>query len=167
MRNQVRALFVILALILVTSGARAADGSSGCGPGWYILKDNSLVSSALRAITNGILWPVTTIGMTVGTSNCTQHKLVLKEKESLYFATQNHFELKSDIAKGQGEYLSAFAATIGCPASTQGRFNQMMRANFSSTYPDGRINPENVLVETYKTILKDQVLTNKCSLGAA
>ena len=148
--------FLLLAVFLVTgmtsTQALASDGSSGCGPGWYIFKETSLVSSAFRATTNGILVPVVTLGMTFGTSNCTQHKIVLKEKESLYFATQNHFELKTDIAKGGGEYLSAFATTIGCPASAQGRFNEKMRSGYSRVYPNRQVNPEQVLLETYKTI---------------
>ncbi|MES2965553.1 MAG: DUF3015 family protein [Bdellovibrionota bacterium] len=161
-----RLMFALFAF-LVSAPAFAADGSSGCGPGWYLMQDNSLVSSALRATTNGILFPVVTIGMTFGTSNCTQHKIVLKEKESLYFATMNHFELKADLAKGNGEYLSSFASTMGCPASAQGRLNEKLRANFTSVYREQGVQPEAVLVEVYKTIFSDVELTKKCSLGAA
>src|SRR4051794_21944920 len=123
----------LLAAIATTFSiqAFATDGSSGCGPGWYVFKDVSILSSALRATTNAILFPVYTIGMTFGTSNCTQHKLVLKEKETLYFATQNHYELKRDVAKGGGEYLSAFATTMGCPASAQGRLNEHLKGNYN------------------------------------
>ena len=77
-----------LALLSATS-AFAADGSSGCGPGWYIFKENSMVSSALRATTNGWSSPVVTIGMTFGTSNCAQHKLVMNDKRGLHFVTHN------------------------------------------------------------------------------
>ncbi len=159
----------VLALFtaLVSPQTFAADGSSGCGPAWYILKENSLVSSALRATTNGILGVTVTIGMTFGTSNCTQHKIVLKEKESLYFATQNHFELKTDIAKGGGEYLSAFATTMGCPSSAIPRLNDRIRSNFSQMYTPADINPEKTVLEAYKTILSDPELTRECSLGAA
>jgi len=151
---------------LGTGSAWAADGSSGCGPGWYVFKNNSLVSSALRATTNGILMPVVTLGMTFGTSNCTQHKLVLKEKESLHFATMNHFQLKSEIAKGSGEYLSAFAATMGCPSGAQTRLNEHVKAQYSSVYPDARVQPDQVLVEVYKVILSDPELTRQCSLSS-
>ena len=159
--------FLSLLVLFTASQARAVDGSSGCGPGWYVFKDTSLLSSALRATTNSFLFPISTLGMTFGTSNCTQHKLVLKEKESLYFATMNHFELKRDLAKGQGEYVSAFASTMGCPASAQNRLNQNLRTRFTEIYPDGSVKPENVLLEVYKTILQDKELTQKCSLGIA
>lgn len=163
-------LRVSLALALVSGlfsfQAFAADGSSGCGPGWYLFKENSLLSSALRATTNAVLFPVTTIGMTVGTSNCTQHKLVLKEKESLHFATMNHFELKNEVAKGQGEYLSAFASTMGCPAQAQRHLNQSLQKSFKNIYPGSEVAPSNVLIEVYKVILSDRELTQQCSLSA-
>ncbi len=153
--------------VMFTLNTQANDGSSGCGPGWYLFKENSLVSSAFRATTNGILLPVVTIGMTFGTSNCTQHKIVIKEKESLHFATQNHFELKGDVAKGQGEYLAAFSSTIGCPSTAQPILQKQLKTNFSKLYPTSHVNPEHVLTEVYKVILSDQDLTAQCSLNAA
>ncbi len=139
------------------------DGSSGCGPGWYILKDNSLVSSALRAVTNNLLFPVSTIGMTVGTSNCTQHKLVLKEKQSLHFATMNYFELKGEVAQGQGDYLTAFAETIGCPSVAQSQFNSALKNHYQSVFPKGDAKPQEMLVEVYKLILTNKNLSRACS----
>lgn len=161
-------MFLTLALLggVFSFSTYAADSSSGCGPGWYLLKDNSLVSSALRATTNSVLFPVTTIGMTIGTSNCTQHKLVLKEQESLHFATMNHYELKNEIAKGQGEYVSAFADTMGCPASAQKQLNNSLKSNFKNIYRGSEVNPSSVLLEVYKVILSDKELTRQCSLSA-
>jgi hypothetical protein len=155
--------FFLLAVVSIQ--VLAMDQSSGCGPGWYLFKDNSIVSSAFRSTTNLILFPVVTIGMTFGTSNCTQHKLVLKEKESLYFVTMNHNELKRDIAKGDGEYLSAFAETMGCPAGSQLRLNEQLRKNYGVVYPSAEAPPERILLEVYKTIFTDHELTSKCSLG--
>ncbi|MGE0763359.1 MAG: DUF3015 family protein [Bdellovibrionales bacterium] len=145
--------------------ALATDGSSGCGPGWYVFKENSLLSSALRSTTNGMLFPTMTIGMTVGTSNCTKHKIVTKEKESLHFATMNYYEIKGEMVRGQGEYLSAFAQTIGCPSQAQNRFNNKMKQEYETVYTKGAAQPEKVLLEVYKIILQDRELTAQCSLG--
>ncbi|MBY0314430.1 MAG: DUF3015 domain-containing protein [Bdellovibrionales bacterium] len=158
-------LFLLVFGIILGSHAQAADGSSGCGPGWFLFKENSLVSSALRATTNSFLFPVTTIGMTVGTSNCTQHKLVLKEQESLHFVAMNHYELKNAIVKGHGEYLSAFASTMGCPMTAQGKLNQSLRSSYQNIYPSNGAKPEGILLEVYKTILSDPELTQQCSLS--
>lgn len=157
--------FVLILLGLVFSNqAYAADGSSGCGPGWYLFKENSLVSSSFRTTTNGFLMPVVTFGMTFGTSNCSQHKLVKTEKESLYFVTMNYFELKSEMAKGQGEYLSALANTLGCNKKAQARLNSQLKNNFKNIFTDSSVKPENTLSEVYRTIFRDEQLTQQCSL---
>ncbi|MES2768182.1 MAG: DUF3015 family protein [Bdellovibrionota bacterium] len=155
-----------MGICLFGSQGFAADQSSGCGPGWYLFKDTSLVSSAFRATTNGILFPVTTIGMTVGTSNCSQHKLVKKEMETLHFATMNYYELKGEVAKGNGAYLSAFAETMGCNSKSQALLNSELKNNYKNLFPQGKANPEGTLLEVYKTIFRNQSLTSQClSLG--
>lgn len=153
-----------LVALIFSSTAFAADGSSGCGPAWFVLKDNSLVSSALRATTNGILFPVVTIGMTIGTSNCTRHNLVETEKESLHFVTMNYFELKGEIAKGEGQFLSSFSSTMGCPSETQAELAKALKQNYKNVFPSSDIQPETALTEVYKVILADPHLVNQCSL---
>lgn len=161
----IRSTIIGLFSLLFAQSLLAADSSSGCGPGWYLFKENSLVSSALRTTTNGLLSPVYTIGMTVGTSHCTKHSIVQTEKESLHFATMNYFELKSEIAKGSGEYLSAFASTIGCPSSAQSEFNQNLQKQYDNIVPKSRVAPDDMLLEVYKVILNSPSLTRQCSLS--
>jgi hypothetical protein len=168
--TRVRQFFILATVAICTtygSHSFAADGSSGCGPGWYVFNENSLVSSSLRATTNGLLFPVVTIGMTFGTSNCTKHKIVLKEKESLHFATMNYYELQAEVAKGSGQYLSAFATTMGCNPSAQPRLIQHLKNNYQEIFQTGSPNPEKALEGVYKTIFRDRELTNKCSLDIA
>src|SRR4030067_2772234 len=156
---------VIAFTFLVSITALAVDGSSGCVPGWYVFKENSLVSSSFRSTTNSFLSPVMTIGMTVGTSNCTKHTLVRTEKESLYYTTHNYFELKSSIAKGHVEYLSALATTIGCPESAQSEFNMLLKSNYKNVVPSEKNDPEKMLFEVYKIIFSSPRLTQQCSLS--
>ena len=145
--------------------ALAADGSSGCGPGWYAFKENSLVSSALRGTTNGILFPVVTIGMTVGTSNCTQHKIVKNEKRSLHFVTMNYYELKSDMAKGDGQYINALASTLGCDASVSTEMSRKLQGQFSKIYDQEQVDAERTLLNVYKAVIQDSSLARHCGLN--
>ena len=107
-----RALLVI-ALMISSSHTLAKDSSSGCGPAWYILKKNSLLSSFFRSMTNGMLSPIVTLGMTLGTSNCAKHSIVEAESASLRYAENNLPILKQDIARGGGESLTTFLGTMG------------------------------------------------------
>lgn len=155
----------ILGLLLTSfSSVFAADGSSGCGPGWYVAKENSLLSSSLRNTTNGFLFPLVTFGMTFGTSNCTKHSIVKTEEKSLYFVTQNYFEIKTDSAKGNGEFLSALGATIGCKSQDLKYFSEKMQSNYQMIFKDQASNEE-VLIETYRVILTDPTLVQSCSLS--
>ena len=109
-----KAVVLALACMLLTMPAMGKDGSSGCGPGWYVLKKNSLVSSVGRLITNGILLPISTLGMTFGTSNCSKHSIVQADKRSLHIAENTLPLLKQDIARGHGTYLNAYIDTFNC-----------------------------------------------------
>ncbi len=140
----------------------ASDGSSGCGPGWFILKKNSLVSSSLRSTTNGILMPTTTIGMTLGTSNCSKHSIVKNEIKSLHFVTQNYHELKSEIAKGEGEFIDTFASTVGCSEASGALLKSELRGNYKNIFKTSKSSAEEVLGNIYKTIFTKGDLTALC-----
>lgn len=156
--------FILGLFLFSASSIMAADGSSGCGPGWFIAKDNSLLSSALRATTNGLLFPLVSFGMTSGTSNCTKHSIVKTEEKSLYFVTQNLYEIKTEAAKGNGEFLQALGSTIGCKAGHLEYFSEKMQSNFEVIFKAQATNEE-VLLETYKVILTDPTLVQSCSLS--
>src|SRR3989338_10205309 len=106
--------FLIVLFLLVSQAGYSKDGSSGCGPGWYLFNDNSILSSALRATTNAILLPTVTIGMTLGTSGCTQHTWVKYEQQNLKFTTENYFEIAAESTKGNGQFLATFGEMLGC-----------------------------------------------------
>ena len=158
MKHMISFLFLALSFNIF-----AADSSSGCGPGWYIFKETSLVSSALRATTNGILFPTTTIGMTVGTSNCTKHKVVINEKKSLHFTTHNFFELKEEATLGKGQFISAFTETLGCRASGTEQIGKGLKDHFKQVFEPGHQNPDKVLLEVYKVIFSNPELSKLCS----
>lgn len=160
--NKLKLVLVTLALS-IGSQVLAADGSSGCGPGWYLFTENSLVSSSLRGTTNGVLAPVTTIGMTFGTSNCTRHKLVLKEKETLHFVEQNYFELKTQVARGGGAYVTALAQTMGCVPGAEVQLGQKLQQSYQSIFPMTQApRADSSLIEVYKIILQNSELSEKC-----
>ena len=161
MNNAIK-ISIISLLLSVTTLAK--DGSSGCGPGWYLFKKNSLVSSSLRSTTNGLLFPAVTLGMTFGTSNCTKHGLVKTEKKTLHFVTHNYHELKSDSAKGQGDFLYSYAKTIGCQGVDIDYFSEKLQDRFEKVFKDQASNEE-VIMETYRMIFSDKRLVNSCSLS--
>lgn len=157
--------FVCVAALWVSSSAMAADGSSGCGPGWYVFKENSMLSSAARAVTNWVLFPSSTLGMTFGTSNCTQHKLVLQEKASLHFATMAYHDLMIQAALGQGQHLAAFAHTLGCDWRVQETFNRSLQAHYDTLFPSTTDDPSTLVGGAIEQILANPELSRQCAAG--
>lgn len=141
---------------------RAADSSSGCGPGWYIFKDTSIVSSSLRATTNGFLWPTTTVGMTLGTSNCAKHSIVLQQKAALHFASVTYNDLQISIASGRGEHLQALAQTLGCNWSVQKEFEQVLKQNYGQVFPTDAGTPDELVGNVVEQIHQNPVLSASC-----
>lgn len=119
-------LFVLCALLSFFT-VRADDNSSGCGVGWMILKENSLVSSSFRSSTNATFF--NTIAMTFGTSGCAKHKIVKREELPAYFANDNLDQITIDMAKGEGPYLATLAYTLGCQDIKT--FSSKVQENFS------------------------------------
>lgn len=158
----VAALFILVAS---AQSARAADSSSGCGPGWYVLKENSLLSSTLRSTTNGILFPTYTFGMTTGTSNCAQHKVIYNDKRDLHFVAMNRELLMKEMAEGTGESLAAFAATLRCSVAVEARFGQVSQAHFEEIWSSDVVANEVVVDQVRSVVRGDALLASGC--GAA
>jgi hypothetical protein len=148
--------------LFITINSYAKDGSSGCRPGWYISSKNSLLSSLIRATTNGILAPTATTGMTFGTSNSSKHSIVKREEESLKFSTENYFEMAANSAKGNGKYLAVYAQLIGCDESSVPVFKKEMKINFNKLFLKDDINPQRLLNKTLKVIFENKELQQAC-----
>ncbi len=156
--------FILASLVLAFSSQQAlgADGSSGCGPAWYILKENSLLSSVGRFVTNMALFPLTTLGMVLGTSNCAKHKIVDAHQRSLHFATVNIEQLQLDAARGAGDYAQAYAATFGCSGLAGLAFDQSLQQNYAAIFADAS-NIDSVVYKTRAMIEHDPALRTWCA----
>ncbi|MDQ3232644.1 MAG: DUF3015 domain-containing protein [Pseudobdellovibrionaceae bacterium] len=157
-----QAAFFALFMLALSGTVRAADGSSGCGPGWYILKQNTMLSSIGRAITNSFLFPVSTIGMTFGTSNCAKHSLVEENQRSLHFATRSYDILRQDMARGAGRHLDAYLATFGCNVLARQNLAGQMQAAFEKEL-FLTIQPEALVETTAEMIHASAALASSCS----
>lgn len=155
-------IFLTISMSLSAASVFAADGSSGCGAGWYILKKNSLVSSTLRTTTNGIFFN-NTFGMTFGTSNCQQHSIVMKEKEAQYYAESNQEYLQIEMAEGQGEYLQAFARTLGCEDQAIPGFSRMVQKKYSQIIDQSEGSAQKMLENVKSELRQDPQLAVQCS----
>jgi hypothetical protein len=157
----IKSLVVVFALSLFQLSAHAEDKSSGCGLGWKVTKRNSLVSSTVRSYTNMI--GSQSSGMTSGTSGCDRHSIVKTEKAPLHFVEANRESLMIDMAKGHGEYLTAFAQVMGCSRESVSHFSSAAQKRSTSLLSAEEVSDTQIIETIQSTISEDPQLTVSCS----
>jgi len=125
---------IIAGVILAASStmAFASSGPAGCGVGTAVIfKDaNEWHEHVLAATTNQSASQ--TMGMTSGTMGCEAANGPLAGVQT--FMDNNMDQLAMDVAKGQGETLSALAEIIGVDAADQTTFNTKLQASFDTMF---------------------------------
>lgn len=151
---------LIVATVLLTGlsgfasgGGGSADKSNGCGLGWEIAPQKSLISSYTRAITNAST--SSTSGMTSGTSGCDKHSIVDNKKLDIHYAEVNFHSLMIEMALGQGQYLKGFATVLGCNDSSLEEFSKMTQKYYQELLPSENATPA-ILVEGAKRAMKQE-----------
>lgn len=155
-----RILSLFLALTFIAPNAFSADGSSGCGAGWYILKSNSLISSFTRTITNVML--SNTIGMTFGTSNCAKHSIVKNDFKAIHFSESTFDQIQIELAMGQGPHVWALGDLMGCQPSAMGQFQDKMKSSYNKIFPANKTAPHEMLKNMKGSIESDEYLSKNC-----
>jgi hypothetical protein len=150
----------LVSFIFIMSSAQAADSSSGCGVGWMVFKDNSLISSALRSTTNAIFF--NTIAMTFGTSGCARHSIVMNDKKTLHFAESNHDVLKLELAQGSGEHLNGLSHLMGCSPDA---FSSTLQKNYGQVFNKESISPRELVNNIQAQVLSNQDLAQSCGIA--
>jgi hypothetical protein len=162
MLRRLASLALFLALGSFATHAAAGDQSSGCGPAYYVLKDNTILSSSLRMITHGVLFPIVTFGMTSGTSNCAKHQLVEEKMERVHYLTANVDVLRHDAARGEGAFLHGLFLTYGCNPLFERHFGHVMQEEYDAVFLDVD-SPTSVEAAATRAIRDDAVLADHCA----
>ena len=167
-------LFLILAVMALVPGMASAaskkqaaaeegqglspGGTDSCGLGWQVTDKKSFLATTTRGTTNGFIPP--TFGMTSGTIGCEQHTFAKNDMNAVVYAATNIEPLSVEMAEGRGEFLQAFARTLGCDDSVMASFGQMTQQNYG-TIMSGQ-NGVEVFKNVKKQISKNPVLSNSC-----
>ena len=110
--------------------AKPKYGMAGCGLGTFVIKDNSKMQ-VLAATTNGTSGSQT-FGITTGTSNCMPADKVAQQASQEAFIMANLNVLHKEMARGDGETLKAFAATLGCQEHSFATFAHVTQSSYGN-----------------------------------
>jgi hypothetical protein len=133
-------ILLAAALTMISAGTVYADANTGCGIGSVLWagKANSTVSQSLQATTNGIFGNQT-FGITTGTLGCNAPSKFVKSEELNRFVKSNMDNLATDIARGRGENLDAFAELLQIPVEKRAEFAAKLQSNFAKVFTSDRV----------------------------
>jgi len=123
----------VFAFVALPAASALADGTGpGCGVGTMIFKgQQGILPQTLAGTTNGTL-ANQLFGISSGTLGCEQDGIVLNEHERDLYAAANFEQIKGDMARGGGEYLSTLAALMEIAPADQAAFFTLAKDRFAT-----------------------------------
>jgi hypothetical protein len=136
-------VLIVTALLGASATAWAeAPGGPNCGWGNLLLEGQSgLGSHIIASITNGSTGNAT-FGMTTGTNGCSSNGTLTYGGKSLMSGIMDEFS--EDVARGDGEALTAVAVSMGIAEADRPLFKQVMHENFATLFPSATVTAEQV-----------------------
>lgn len=118
----------LVAIVLASVGAQAADTFDGCGLGWQVTQDKTVIATTTRGTTNSVVPP--TFGMTTGTLGCDKFTAIAaNEKQTAEYVAKNFDSIRTQLAVGNGEYVDATAQSFNCDSAS---FGSQVQKNYNT-----------------------------------
>jgi len=121
---------LLLGLMSQAALANQNFGMAGCGLGSQAMGPEG--SQVLAATTNGT--GSQGFAISSGTSNCVTGDKAAMVRAQEQFFVNNLKILSKEMAQGEGEYVKAFAQTMGCNAAAQGEFAKEMQKSYGHIF---------------------------------
>jgi hypothetical protein len=153
-RSGVRASALALGALLGLGFGAApaqADNDVGCGIGTKWMAGRAgLVPHLLASCTNAYTFQ--SVSLTFNMFGCDGKGKVTADAELRKFAATNLDQLARDMARGEGETLSAFAHLLQVPAEQQGAFGAFTQAHFVDLFPSDGVT-SNEMIDAFYHLL--------------
>lgn len=133
-------------------------GLAGCGLGSVVIGKHGMQTSA--ATTNNTL-SNQMFGISAGTLNCLDAASAEVANRMDQFIIVNHSQVQGDIAKGNGETISAISSYLGCSESSS-EIGQSLKANYSEIFKKGNVTND-ITDGIINVILSNPTLSSKCN----
>jgi len=127
----------------------------GCGLAYMLFssQDNGKTMQILAGTTNNI-YGTQTLGITSGTSGCTQDGVVAKAKELEVYIAVNMDNLRHDIARGEGSYVNALAALLEVSKDKTPQFAAYLHSKYSDIFPTSDVTPSQLITSLSEQLKK-------------
>ncbi|WP_447972907.1 DUF3015 family protein [Nitrospira sp. Kam-Ns4a] len=99
------------------------------------------------------------LSSTSGRTWFSEEGLVREEYKVTAFATINFDHLRQEMARGDGEYLTALGTLLGVPAERRGEFFLLTRERYVTLFRTDRTTPEEMLASLRRELARHPELT--------
>ena len=152
----------LIGLILASSSAMTfagAAGGDGCGWGQALFKGQSGTASHVLAITTNGTSGNNTFGVTLGTNGCSSSGTLTYGGKEIVNVSALMDEFSEDVARGDGEVLTAVAVSLGVKPEHRAQFKAAMHSNFDSLFPSENVTTDDMLAAMWNVLQNDKTLS--------
>ena len=139
-----------------STASAVAPGGPNCGWGNMLFSGQSgIVYHFLASTTNGTSGN-NTFGMTSGTNGCSTDGTLTYGGKAMVSAMLDEFS--EDVARGEGDALTAVAVAFGIEADDRATFARVAHDNFEVIFPSADVTADHVIASLESLIKADPQL---------
>ncbi|NRB38423.1 MAG: DUF3015 domain-containing protein [Pseudomonadales bacterium] len=140
-----------------------APGGANCGWGNMLFQGQSgVLYHTLASFTNGTTGNAT-FGMTSGTNGCSSAGTLSYGGKGMIDLSALMDEFSEDVARGDGEVISALAISMGVEAQDRAAFKAELHENFDAIFPTADVTAEDVMASIVDVMAQDDALAKYVS----
>ena len=154
--GSISSLLASIILLAAATSLSADETAAGCGIGKQIMQGKSGKSNNIvAAILNDALIPKTFFMTTGdGTLGCDPSETVKNEQPRETFVAANLDGLSEDIAKGQGDHLSALAQVMGIEDEDKPSFYSLTQSHYETLFDQDSTSAKQMLSALDNALLR-------------
>ncbi len=149
--------FIMASALVAASSASfavAPGGPHGGGGNMLFAGQSGMASHFVASITNGTSGN-NTFGMTSGTNGCSTDGTLTYGGKKMVNVGAIMDELSEDVARGDGEALTAVAVSLGISADDRPLFKETLHSNFDALFPSADVQAEQVMDSIFALMQQD------------
>lgn len=135
-----------------------AAGGNGCGWGNLLFEGQSGTPSHVLAMTTNGTSGNSTFGVTFGTNGCSAGGTISYGGKSMINLSALMDEFSEDVARGDGEVVSALAVSLAIVPEDREAFKKTLHDNFTTIFPSENTTTEDVLASIWSVMQQDAQL---------
>ena len=151
-------LLIASTLLISTSALADAPGGQTCGWGNMLFAGQSGTPSHVLAVTTNGSTGNNTFGMSFGTNGCSTKGTLTYGGKEMIDVSMIMDEFSEDVARGDGEALTAVAVSLGVAEADRDLFKSTLHNNFNTLFPSEEATTEHVVSSMFSLMKNDEKL---------